>query len=96
MPMGDDWHVCIAFGDLPNCGPTAMWSPLAGHLAAQGWRVRPGRRYLIVWADCEDHAEGVAQALSGDGGADANTALSVGPVSYSYIPPGSLPVPASS
>src|SRR6266567_6528587 len=27
---------------------------LAGHLAAQGWRVRPRRRHLTVWADCED------------------------------------------
>jgi len=30
---------------------------LAGHLAAQGWRVRPHRRHLIVGADCEDDAK---------------------------------------
>jgi hypothetical protein len=46
---------------------------LAGHLAAQGWRVRPRRRSLIVWADCEDDAKGLARALSGDGRADADT-----------------------
>jgi hypothetical protein len=30
---------------------------LAGYLAAQGWRVRPHRRHLIVGADCEDDAK---------------------------------------
>lgn len=64
---------------------------LAGHLAAQGWRVRPRRRYLIAWADCEDDAKGLARALSSDGGPERDTALSVRRVSYSYIPPGSLP-----
>jgi hypothetical protein len=53
---------------------------LAGHLAARGWRVRPRRRYLIVWADCEDDAKGLARALSGDGRADADTAFQVGRV----------------
>lgn len=56
---------------------------LAGHLAAQGWRVRPRRRHLIVWADCEDDAKGLARELSGDGRADADTAFRVGQVSYS-------------
>jgi hypothetical protein len=54
---------------------------LAGHLAAQGWRVRPRRRSLIVWADCEDDAKGLAWALSGDGRADAYTAFRVRRVS---------------
>jgi hypothetical protein len=39
---------------------------LAGHLAAQGWQVRRLRKDLIVWADCEDDAKGLDQALSGD------------------------------
>jgi len=69
---------------------------LAGHLAAQGWRVRPRRRYLIAWADCEDDAKGLARALSGDSRADSDTAFRVARVSYSYIPPGPLPVPPSS
>jgi hypothetical protein len=56
---------------------------LAGHLAALGWRVRPRRRRLIVWADCEDDAQGLARELSGDGRADADTAFRVGRVSYS-------------
>jgi hypothetical protein len=56
---------------------------LAGHLAAQGWRVRPRRRSLIVWADCEDDAKGLARELSGDGRADGDTAFRVGRVSYS-------------
>ena len=56
---------------------------LAGHLAAKGWRVRPRRRCLIVWADCEDDAKGLAGELSGDGRADADTAFRVGRVSYS-------------
>ncbi len=58
---------------------------LAGHLAAQGWRVRPRRRYLIVGADCEDDAKGLARELSGDGRADADTAFRVGRVSFSYM-----------
>ena len=47
---------------------------LAGHLAAQGWRVRPHRRHLIVGADCEDDAKSLARELSGDG---ADTAFRV-------------------
>lgn len=59
---------------------------LAGHLAAEGWRVRPRRRHLIVWADCEDDAKGLARALSGDvGRADAYTAFRVGRVSCNYM-----------
>lgn len=58
---------------------------LAGHLAAQGWRVRPRRRHLVVWADCEDDAKGLVRSLSGDGGADADAAFRVGRVSYSYM-----------
>jgi hypothetical protein len=50
---------------------------LAGHLAAQGWRVRPHRRHLIVGADCEDDAKSLARELSGDGRADAYTAFRV-------------------
>ena len=50
---------------------------LAGHLAAQGWRVRPHRRHLIVGADCEDDAKSLARELSGDGRADAGTAFRV-------------------
>ena len=58
---------------------------LAGHLAAQGWRVRPRRRSLIVWADCEDDAEGLVGALSGDGCADADPAFRVRRVSCTYM-----------
>jgi len=50
---------------------------LAEHLAAQGWRVRPRRRHLIVGADCEDDAKSLARELSGDGRADADTAFRV-------------------
>ena len=50
---------------------------LADHLAAQGWRVRPHRKHLIVWADCEDDAKRLARELSGDGPADAGTAFRV-------------------
>jgi hypothetical protein len=50
---------------------------LAEHLAAQGWRVRPHRKHLIVAADCEDDAKSLARELSGDGRADADTALPV-------------------
>ena len=58
---------------------------LAGHLAAQGWRVRPRRKHVIVGADCEDDAKGLVRALSGDGRADADMAFRVGRVSYSYM-----------
>jgi len=58
---------------------------LAGHLAAQGWRVRPRRRSLTVWADCEDDAKVLVRALSGDGRADVYTAFRVGRVSCSYM-----------
>ena len=54
---------------------------LAGHLAAQGWRVRRRRRSLIVGANCEDDAKGLVRALSGDGRADADTAFRVRRVS---------------
>ena len=54
---------------------------LAGQLAAQGWRVRRRIRSLIVWANCEDDATGLARALSGDGSGDADTAIRVGRVS---------------
>ena len=50
---------------------------LAEHLAAQGWRVRPHRRHLIVGADCEDDAKSLARELTGDGRADADTAFRV-------------------
>jgi hypothetical protein len=50
---------------------------LAGHLAAQGWRVRPHRKHLIVGADCEDDAKSLARELSGDGRADADMAFPV-------------------
>ena len=50
---------------------------LAEHLAAQGWRVRPHRRHLIVGADCEDDAKSLARELSGDGRADADAAFGV-------------------
>jgi hypothetical protein len=68
---------------------------LAGHLTAQGWRVRTRRRHLIVGADCEDDAKGLARALSGDGRADADTAFRVGRVSYSYMLLASDPFPHS-
>jgi hypothetical protein len=50
---------------------------LAEHLAAQGWRVRPHRKHLIVGADCEDDAKRLARELSGDGRADADTTFPV-------------------
>jgi hypothetical protein len=50
---------------------------LAGHLAAQGWPVRPHRRHLIVGAACEDDAKSLARELTGDGHADADTAFRV-------------------
>ena len=58
---------------------------LAGHLAAQGWRVRRRRRHPLVGAECEDDAKGVVRELSGDGRADAETAFPVRRVSYSYM-----------
>ena len=54
---------------------------LAGQLAAQGWRVRRRPRSLIVWADCEDDATGLARALSADGSADADMPIRVRRVS---------------
>jgi hypothetical protein len=36
-------------------------APVAEHLAAQGWRVRPHRTHLIVGADCEDDAKSLAR-----------------------------------
>ena len=54
------WQVWV---ELPSHRDTVA---LAGHLAAQGWRVRPLRKDLIVGADCEDDAKGLAQALTGD------------------------------
>ena len=50
---------------------------LAAHLSAQGWGVHPHRRSLIVGANCEDDAKSLAQALSGDGRAAADTAFGV-------------------
>jgi hypothetical protein len=50
---------------------------LAEYLAAQGWRVRPHRRHLIVGADCEDDAKSLARELSADGRAGADTAFPV-------------------
>jgi hypothetical protein len=50
---------------------------LAAHLSAQGWPVHPHRRSLIVGANCEDDAKGLARALSGDGRAAADTAFGV-------------------
>ena len=50
---------------------------LAGHLSAPGWGVHPHRRSLIVGADCEDDAKSLAQALSGDDRAAADTAFGV-------------------
>ena len=60
--------------ELPSHDDVAA---LAGYLAAQGWRVRPHRRHLIVGADCEDDAKNLARELCGDGHADAHTALRV-------------------
>jgi hypothetical protein len=50
---------------------------LAGYLAAQGWRVRPHRRHLIVGAACEDDAKNLARELPGDGRTDADAAFRV-------------------
>jgi DivIVA domain-containing protein len=58
---------------------------LAGHLAAQGWRVRRRRRHLLVGADCEDDAKRLVRELSGDSRADADAAFRVERVSYSYM-----------
>jgi hypothetical protein len=54
---------------------------LAGHLAAQGWRVRRRPRSLIVWANCEDDARGLSGALSGESSAVADAGIRVGRVS---------------
>lgn len=56
---------------------------LAEHLAAQGWRVRPHRRHLIVGADCEDDANSLARELAGDGSA-ANTPFGSGGSIYMH------------
>jgi tetratricopeptide (TPR) repeat protein len=58
---------------------------LAGHLAAQGWRVRRRRKHLFVGADCENDAKSLVRELSGDGRADAEAALRVRRVSYKYM-----------
>ena len=58
---------------------------LAGHLAAQGWRVRRRPRSVIVSANCEDDAKGLGRALSGDGRADTDTDFRVRRVSYRYM-----------
>ena len=58
---------------------------LAGHLAAQGWRVRRRPKSVIVSANCEDDAKGLGRALSGDGRADTETAFRVVRVSYRYM-----------
>ena len=50
---------------------------LAGHLAAQGWPVRPHRRHLIVGAACGDDAKSLARELTGDDRADAYAAFRV-------------------
>jgi hypothetical protein len=50
---------------------------LAGHLAAQGWPVRPHRRHLIVGAACEDDAKSLTRELTGDGQADTGAAFRV-------------------
>jgi len=73
------WEVRI---EVPSHGDVIA---LAGHLAAQGWRVRRRPRSVIVWADCEDDAKGLGRALSGDGRADTDTAFRVGRVSYRYM-----------
>ena len=65
------WQVQV---ELPSHDDAAA---LAEHLAAQGWRVRPHRRHLLVGADCEDDAKSLARELSGDGRADADTAFPV-------------------
>jgi len=58
---------------------------LAGYLAARGWGVRRRRRHLFVGAVCEDDAKGLVRELSGDGGADTETAFRVRRVSYTYM-----------
>jgi hypothetical protein len=65
------WEVWV---ELPSHDDVVR---LAGHLAAQGWPVRPHRRHLIVGAACEDDAKSLARELSGDGRADAGTAFRV-------------------
>jgi hypothetical protein len=77
-----NWHVRA---DLPSHREVVA---LAGQLTAQGWRVRPHWRHLVAGADCEDDAQALVQALSGDGDgyADAVTAFRVTRVSYSFVP----------
>jgi hypothetical protein len=70
------WQVRV---EVPSHGDVIA---LAEYLAAQGWRVRRHPRSLIVWANCEDDAKGLGQALSGDGRSDTDTAFRVGRVSY--------------
>jgi len=72
------WEVRV---ELPSHRDVVV---LAGDLAAQGWRVRRRIRSLIVWANCEDDARGLAQALSADGSGDADTAIRVGRVSLRF------------
>ena len=74
-----DWQVRVK---LPSHRDVVA---LAGHLAAQGWRVRRRPRSLIVWASCEDDAMDLARALSGDGSVDAETAFRVGRVSVRHM-----------
>jgi len=73
------WQVRV---ELPSHRDVVV---LAGQLAAQGWRVRRRIRSLIVWANCEDDATGLARALSADGSGDADTAIRVGRVSLRYM-----------
>ena len=78
------WQVRV---ELPSHRDVVV---LAGQLAAQGWRVRRRIRSLIVWANCEDDATGLARALSADGSGDADTAIRVGRVSIRYMYTGTL------
>ena len=64
-------EVCV---ELPSHDDVVA---LTKHLAAQGWRVRPHRKHLIVGADCEDDAKSLAREPCGDGRADADTAFPV-------------------
>jgi hypothetical protein len=73
------WQVRV---ELPSHRDVVV---LAGQLAAQGWQVRRRIRSLIVWANCEDDATGLARALSADGSGDADTAIRVGRVSLRYM-----------
>ena len=66
----------------PRCGSAGRVSCRPG----MGRYARRRRHLLFVGADCEDDAPGLVRELSGDGGADAETAFRVGRVSYSYMP----------